>query len=283
VDTQGQSSALLKSQQRDHWDAVAGGWGEWLEWTERNFMPITNWLRDCTTWSEATHVLDVACGAGYPALSMAAEIPEGRVLATDISAEMVEVASRWAKARGLARIVFAEMDAEALRCQDNSFEVVTHAYGLMFCPDPAQATAEAYRVLAPGGRFGVAVWDQPSASPFFTVIRDPAERALGLRPQEDPQEPGPFRLASSNALRSLLEGAGFSRVRVDQVPAIFECSSVAEYIRIFTDFAWKSKMAALTDEQQSDFRRAVAEAAQPFLDGARLRLRATSLCASGCK
>lgn len=276
------ASAQLKSQQRSHWDAVAGGWADWLSWTERNFTPITCWLRTATAWTEASSLLDVACGAGYPVLCAAAEVRRGRVAATDLSPEMIEVASRQAKARGLGHITFTEMDSERLDFEDGSFQVMTHAYGLMFCPDPARAAAEAHRVLAPGGRLGVVVWDEPSKSPFFTVIRGPAERALALQPP-DPDAPGPFRLASAHHLRGLLEGAGFTSVRVESVPATFECSSVEEYCRIFTDFAWKSRMAAITPDQRSLFQEAVAEAARSYLDGARLRLQATSLCVSGCK
>jgi len=282
VNARAQASAELKSQQRSHWDGVARGWGDWLDWTERNFAPVTSWLRTATAWTDATSLLDVACGAGYPVLSAAAEMRDGRVSATDLSPEMIEVASRQARARGLGHIAFREMDSERLIFEDGLFQVVTHAYGLMFCSDPARATAEAYRVLAPGGRFGLVVWDEPSKSPFFTVIRGPAERALALQPP-DPEAPGPFRLASAHHLRALLEGAGFTRVRVESVPATFECSSVEEYCQIFTDFAWKSKMATLTDEQRSQFHKAVGEAARSFLDGARLRLQATTLCASGCK
>lgn len=277
-----QASLQLKSQERSHWDAVADGWGHWLHWTERNFMPVTSWLRTATAWTDATSLLDVACGAGYPVLSAAAEMRGGRVSATDLSPEMIEIASRQAKARGLRHITFTEMDSESLDFEDGSFQVVTHAYGLMFCSDPARGTAEAYRALAPGGRLGVVVWDEPAKSPFFTVIRGPAERALSLQPP-DPEAPGPFRLASADRLRALLEGAGFTGVRVESVPATFECSSVQEYCRIFGDFAWKSKVAALTDDQRNQFHQAVAEAARPFLDGARLRLQATSLCASGCR
>ena len=92
------AAAQLKSQQRSHWDAVAGGWGDWLTWTERNFTPITSWLRAATAWPDASSLLDVACGAGYPVLCAAAEVRPGRVTATDLSPEMIEVASRQAKA-----------------------------------------------------------------------------------------------------------------------------------------------------------------------------------------
>ena len=104
----------VKDQQRKHWNAVADGWAAWLDWTERNFRPVTDWLRDASGWSPGARVLDVACGSGYPALAAAAYVrPGGTVIAIDISPQMIVVASRQAKAEGLDNIQFLEMDAEA--------------------------------------------------------------------------------------------------------------------------------------------------------------------------
>ena len=54
---------------------------------------------------------------------------------------------------GLDNIEFLEMDAEELTFQDASFDAVTNAYGLMFCPDLPRALSEARRVLKPGGHW----------------------------------------------------------------------------------------------------------------------------------
>jgi SAM-dependent methyltransferase len=279
VNIQVRNEERIREQQKAHWDDVAEGWGRWLEWTERNFSPLTSWLRDAAGLSERSQVLDVACGAGYPALSIAAGLRRGRVVATDLSPRMIEVASNLAKTAGLDNIEFRAMDAEALEFQGSSFDAVTHCYGLMFCPQPARALAEAYRVLVAGGRMAVVTWDEPTKSPFFTAIRGAAEQFLGL-PTPDPDAPGPFRLASPPAVRALLESVGFSEVRVHSLPMTFECSSVDEYSQIFTDYAWRSKVAALSDDERDRFRRAIAEATRSFDHGGRLRLVATSICAS---
>jgi hypothetical protein len=52
---------------------------------------------------------------------------------------------------------------------------------------------------------------------------------------------------------------------------------------IFADVAWKSRLGALSDAALMRFREAVAAAAQPYREGTRLRLTATSLCASAVK
>jgi SAM-dependent methyltransferase len=280
-------SAQAEQQLRDqlgHWDAVAEGWGRWLEWTERNFSPLTTWLAGACALRDGMRLLDVCCGAGYPALELARRVaPHGRVMATDLSPAMVRVAAQHAHATGVGNITFGAMGAEHLELEDDAFDTVTNAYGLMFCPEPPAAIAEAHRVLARGGTLALVTWDEPQKSPFMTTIRGAAERALALKtPPAD--GPGPFRFSSPAALRTLLESAGFSDVRVESLPMTFELASALEYLQLFTDYAWKAKVEALSSEAREEFRRAVEEAARPHAapDG-RLRLVATSLCTVGRK
>ena len=117
----------VKEQQKKHWNAVAGGWGTWLDWTSRNFQPIADWLGNAAHWQPGARVLDVACGSGFPALATAAAVrPGGTVVATDISPEMLAMASR-AKRDALDNVEFVEMDAEHLRFGDGEFDAVTNA------------------------------------------------------------------------------------------------------------------------------------------------------------
>jgi SAM-dependent methyltransferase len=228
-------------------------------------------------------VLDVACGAGYPALAAAREVqPGGRVVATDLSRQMLDVASERATAEGLHDIEFVERDGEDLQFHDGSFDAVTNVYGLMFCPEPLRAIAEAHRVLVGGGRIALVTWDLPSHSPFFAVIRDVAGAFFVLR-DPGPDEPNPFRLASADVLRSMLERTGFSSIDVEILPMMFACDSALDYCRIFMDYGWKSRIAALPPEEKDRFYDAVAEATRPYAADGRLRLAASSLCACARK
>ena len=273
----------VKNKQREHWNAVAEGWATWLDWTERNFRPVTNWFHEAAGWKPGARVLDVAAGSGYPAFAAAACLrPGGTVVAIDISPAMTAAASRRATTAGLDNLEFLEMDAEDLRFENESFDAVTNAYGLMFCPDPQRAVSEAHRVLKPGGRVAFAAWDEPSKSPFLTLIGGVAAGFLSL-PPPDPAAPGPFRLAERGTLERMLRAGGFSDVRVEICPATFECESVAEYRQIFTDLVWKARIDSLPAADSARFTEAIEGAARPFFEGDRLRLTATSLCASGRK
>jgi enediyne biosynthesis protein CalE5 len=272
-------SNQMIEQQRRHWDGVAAGWAAWLDWTERNFIPITNWLADAADWTPGRHVLDVACGVGYPALAAAARVaPHGHVTATDLSSEMIASASQRAHARGLRNVEFTQMEAERLDYDEASFDAVSNVYGLMFSPDPERALQEAMRVLKPGGQIALVVWDELGKSPFFSAITDVARSVLGLA-QPDPSGPGPFRFARPATLEEVVRTAGFSRCRVDSVRAIFEFTSADEYFQVFRDVAWKSRVDALSPDALAAFRRAIVEATRSYQVNGGLHLAASSLCA----
>jgi enediyne biosynthesis protein CalE5 len=272
----------IKAQQLKHWNHVAAGWAAWLQWTEQNFRPLTAWLQTAV-WQPGTRVLDVACGPGYPALAASAAVrPAGAVLATDISAAMITEASRFAEQRRADNIQFAEMDAEHLLFDSGAFDSVTNAYGLMFCSDPQRAIAEAYRVLKPGGRLAVVAWDEPARNPFFATIGGIARSVLSL-PPIDLSAPGPFRFAAAGELERVMRAGGFTDLSIESLPMTFECSSVAEYIQIFSDFALKKRISGLSPADLDGFVAAVEQAAQPHMSGGRLRLLTTSRCALGTK
>jgi SAM-dependent methyltransferase len=207
----------------------------------------------------------------------------GRVVATDISSEMLAVSVRRAHQAGVDNIEFVEADAEKLGFDTDSFDAVTNTYGLMFCPDLERAVQEMHRVLRPGGRAAIVVWDEPRNNPFFEVMFTAAAPLLALTPPE-PGGPGPFRLASSERLATLLRAAAFLDVVIGSLPMTFESGSVDDYIQMFDDLALKAQMARLADADRIRLQAAVADVARPHVDDrARLRLQTTSLCATARK
>ena len=89
-------------------------------------------------------------------------------------------------------------------------------WGLMFAVDPEAALREMRRVLRPGGRVALAVWDEPPANPWATITTR-ALVELGHATEPDPDAPGMFALAPPGRLQEVLEAAGFLEVVVESV------------------------------------------------------------------
>ena len=159
-------------------------------------------------------VCDIATGAGEPALSVAALVGAGgRVFATDLCPEMMLGARRRAAARGLGNIAFRTADMLALPDADGVFDRVICRFGLMFCPDPAQAAAEAARVLKPGGRAAYLVWGPRAETTLFTVFVAAAESVLGPLDTVDAIDlVRPFSLGAPGALTQALSDGGLAEV-----------------------------------------------------------------------
>ncbi len=139
-------------------------------------------------------VLDVASGSGNAALAAARR--NASVTATDIVPELLAQA-RVRAAAELVELERVEADAAALPFDDESFEVVTSAIGVMFVPDQQRAADEMLRVLRPGGRIALASWCPDALiGEFFRVTARHA-----------PPPPGaasPFRWGTADGLGELL-------------------------------------------------------------------------------
>lgn len=148
---------LQRRIQRYGWDKAAASYD--AGW-RASLAPVQARLLDIAAPAPGEHVLDTACGTGLVTFPLAEAVgPTGCVIATDISDAMVERVRKDAAHRGLTNIEAFRADAEALdRLQDNTFDLVTCALGLMYFPDPIAAMREVRRVLRPGGRAVFAVW-----------------------------------------------------------------------------------------------------------------------------
>jgi len=270
------------SSTKEAWNTAAPGWDAGYAWYARNTRALSDWF--CRTVANVgARVLDLACGTGMPALAIAERVgPGGRVVATDLAPAMVEVTRRRAREAGLANVDVLEMDAAGLRFEAGSFDAVTCACGLMFCPEPVQVVREVRRVLAPGGRFAVAVWAEPEKNPFFTT----AAKAIGSVLPSVPSAPdatGPFRLSDAGEVERLLRAGGLLEPTVEPMEMPFTLESVDEYWRIFTQFApgVPERLAGLAEQDRRRARDELRAEAERFIDGGVLRLKATALCALG--
>jgi SAM-dependent methyltransferase len=112
-------------------------------------------LVEATGIREGDLVLDIAAGSGNVAIPAART--GARVIASDLTPELLEEGARQAETAGVV-LEWQVADAEHLPYDDGEFDVAVSAVGIMFAPHHQEAADELVRVVAPGGRIGLASW-----------------------------------------------------------------------------------------------------------------------------
>src|SRR5262249_51272168 len=141
----------------------------------------------------------------------ATKSPNGRVVLTDLVAEMLDIAVQRARAQGIANVETQVTSADDLPFDDATFDSVSVRFGYMFFPDVAEATAEFARVLKPGGRLCSSVWVKPEENPWTTIAMEAIATEVVVAPP-DPDRPNMFRCAAPGHVGGLYERAGLRDV-----------------------------------------------------------------------
>ena len=161
--------------------------------------PATEALVEYACPVPGMRVLDLASGTGEPAITLATRVgPEGSVTALDLSQDLLDIAEKRAHSRGLKNVRTQQGDAHSLPFADNSFDLGTSRFGVMFFRDPTKALGELRRVLRSGARACFLAWgrfDQPYWKSMMGVVH----RNVG-GPLLPPDGPNPFRFAEPGSL-----------------------------------------------------------------------------------
>jgi ubiquinone/menaquinone biosynthesis C-methylase UbiE len=173
------------------------------------FAPLAALFLERANPQPGESVLDVACGTGIVARRAAPLVGRSRhVVGLDPSPAMLLVARSVSDTEGVS-VEWREGRAEALPFPDNSFDLALCQMGLQFFPDKPTALAEMRRVLANGGRVGLAVWQGFDKHPVWATLNGAMLKRLGI-----PAVHIPFSLGNPDELRALLTAASFSGVEV---------------------------------------------------------------------
>ena len=151
--------------------SVAPGWERQRARIEESVTPVREWMIRELAPQPGDTLLELAAGAGDTGFEAAALVGEhGRLISTDFSPAMVEVARRRGAEVGLRTVDYRVVDAEKIELGSDSVDCVLCRFGYMLMAQPATALAETRRVLRPGGRLALAVWGAPERNPWITVL-----------------------------------------------------------------------------------------------------------------
>ena len=205
------SADEIRDAQRASWAGLSAGWEKWDSVIMEQLRPVGTAIIERLDIADDQQHLDIAAGTGEPGLTIARLSPNGRVVLTDLAAEMLDVAARRASAQGIGNIETKVCSAEDLPFDDATFDSVSVRFGYMFFPDVATATAEFARVLKPGGRLCSSVWIQPEENPWTTILMQAIATEAVVAPPA-PDTPNMFRCAAPGHVSALYEGAGLHDV-----------------------------------------------------------------------
>ncbi len=259
-----------------------------LQWRKQSAImgqKVTDAIIAAAQVAHGMQVLDIACGSGEPAISIATLLNgTGSVTGVDLSEGALGFATERARQRQLTNIKFQPADAHQLPFPDNTFDRITCRLGVMFFNDLPLALHEMHRVMKPGGRVVLLAWG-PMDQPYFETTIGTVLRTV---PGADLPESAKavFAFGEPRSLAQKLIDAGFTTVeeKFSKEPWVWPGvpKDLWEYFQeLAVPFA--PLLKSIPPELRNEVDAAVLEAIARYYDGHEIKFTATVNITSGRK
>jgi SAM-dependent methyltransferase len=223
----------------------------WSNYFEPFFVPMYKKVLDNIRLNEETMLLDAGCGSGL--FSHIAISSGAQVVAVDAAPGLLEVARERNPNNN-----FLEEDLEALPFKANSFDVVAGFNSFQYAGNFTNALAEAKRVLKPGGKLVIGIWDKPEYSDATNVLK-----AIGsLLPPPPPGTPGPFALSEDGKIENICEAIDLKVIYKTRVACPFLYHNTDEGVNSFLGTG--PAAAAMNYASEKQVQKTIVTALQPY-------------------
>jgi SAM-dependent methyltransferase len=275
-----------KETTKNQWDTAAEAWHRWGPLLNRWLGEATEEMLDMANIHQGSNVLDVAAGAGEQSITVAKRIgANGRILATDISSEILEYARSSAILAGIPNLETKVIDGELLDTLGEScFDAVISRVGLIYFPDQQKALQGMKSCLRPGGKISVMTYAAADRNDFFSIPVAIIRRRAQLPPPL-PGQPGPFSLGDPEVLKKTLEDAGFKQVEVKAINAPVRLTSSLECIQFEQESfgALHQMLSGLSPAEQDEAWEEIEQALEKFEENGQFNGPCEMLIASAIK
>jgi len=250
----------IREQQKQTWNKFSSGWKKWDDFTMNWLRPMGTEIISSLNLNDTDTVLDIAAGTGEPGLTIATIVKNGKVVITDLAADMLTVARENAQKKGIKNYETITCDASELPFEDNSFDAISCRLGFMFFPDMLMAAKEMVRVLKPGGKIATSVWGIPDRNVWVTATMGTINKNI-LVPAPPPGSPGMFRCATPGFLAGLFKEAGLKNITEKEIGGKMECGDNNTYWNFMNEVAAPvvAAMSKADDEMKEKIKKEVFE------------------------
>ena len=252
----------------DGWDEASKGWGRQADRLQEAAQAVSDWMIAHAGPAPGERVLELAAGPGDTGFMAARRVqPGGTLICSDAVAGMLELARRRAQEQGIDNVEFKQLQLEWIDLPTAEVDVVLCRWAIMLIVDPAAALRECRRVLRPGGRLAVAVWDTADANPWAAII----QRALVDLGHVEPAPagaPGMFALSAPGKLSELLQDAGFFDIAIEPVPILRHYTGVLDHLGETLDLSRQlaGVWGVLSKDERTRLRERISADASEYTD-----------------
>jgi 2-polyprenyl-3-methyl-5-hydroxy-6-metoxy-1,4-benzoquinol methylase len=237
----------LKELYKNTFNAVSDGYGHSAM---RFFSESAKQVSSYLNLKGDEHVLDVATGTGYVALTIAKDLPDGQVTGIDFSEGMLTQAMRNKNEQGTHNVTFIEMDMQAINYQDKHFDVAVSAFSIFFVDNMEKQLIHIANKVKDGGTILITTFFDNAFAPLVNLFLDRLE-GYGIEVPSLAWK----RVATKEQCTSLFKEAGFQKIKCERKECGYYLRDASDWWYIIWNGGFRGLVSQLSHHDVTKFKK----------------------------